>query len=128
MSTDDLAAQHETAFVNAFIVRERRDRYRTQLSSRKKRGSLLDRLNHRFSDDLDDRYVRSSPSHAIPPADQLCYIIASEDQYDGKIVPVSAVDDILLSAYFGIVISYLPGKLAAYKDEAPARVIWMERP
>jgi hypothetical protein len=128
MSTDDLATKHETAFVNAFILRERRERYRTQLSSRKKRGLFLDRLNHRFSHDLDDRYVRASPSIAIPPADQLCYIIASEHQYDGKIVPVSAVDHILLSAYFGIVVSFISGKLAAYKDEAPANIIWMERP
>jgi hypothetical protein len=128
MLTDHLAKEHESAFVNAFILRELRERYRTQLSSRKKRGSLLDRLNHRFIDDLDDRYLQTSPKRTIPAPDQLCYLISSESQYDGRLVPCSDVSGILRSAQFGIIVSYIPGKLAAYKDEAPAGVIWMDRP
>ena len=128
MPTEDTSSEHETAFVNAFITRDRRERYRSQLALRKKRGAFLDRLNHRFTDDLDERYVCASPSLSLPPLDGLCYIMASEDQYDGKVVSVAEATEILRAAYFGIVISYLPGSLAAYKDEAPADVIWMERP
>jgi len=42
-------------------------------------------------------------------------IIASEDQYDCKIVPVSGgrFDNFCYPPYFGIVISYLSEKLAA---------------
>ena len=127
MPAEDIAIEHEAAFVNAFIDRKRRERYRAMLASRKKRGAFLDRLNHRFTDDLDDRYVCASPTLTIPAADKLCYIIASEDQYDGKVVSVSEATEILRAAHFGVVISYLPGSLAAYRDEAPADVIWMER-
>ncbi|TWU50747.1 hypothetical protein Poly51_40400 [Rubripirellula tenax] len=126
MERDELILAHETGFVRSFIIRERRDRYLSQLQLPKKRGSFLDRLNHRFQRDLDDRCICDSPT--MPPLDTVCYIIASEHELDGRFVPASDVSDILASAAFGIVVSFVPGKLVTYKDEAPSNAIWLQRP
>ena len=120
-------SEHESAFVDAFVVRERRDRYRTQLASQRKRGKFLDRLNHRFLDDIDQRFVALTPGHAIPGPSAQCYVIASEDGYDATLVSVSDVDAMFAEAMFGLLVSYIPGKLAVYKDEAPADVVWLSR-
>src|SRR5689334_7899130 len=39
-------AEQENAFIGAFIVPERRARYRQLLADPRKRGAFLDRLNH----------------------------------------------------------------------------------
>ena len=119
--------EHESALIDAFVIRERRDRYRSQLASRKKRGVFLDRLNHRFLDDIDHRFVTSSPGHALPSPSESCYVIASEDKYDSTLVSVADVNSMLADALFGILVSYIPGKLVAYKDEAPADIVWLSR-
>jgi len=54
-------------------------------------------------------------------------VIASEDRYDATLVSVSDVDAMFAEAMFGLLVSYIPGKLAAYKDEAPADVVWLSR-
>jgi hypothetical protein len=127
MKQEPLAIEHETAFVRTFIIRERRQRYLSQLSLPKKRAKLLDRLNHRFRKDLDSRWMSESQPSWGPTANQPCYIIASEREYDGRIVLARDVPEILSAAYFGIVISFVPGKIAAYKDEAPSDPIWLHR-
>ncbi len=127
MPTDLSAAEHEAAFVDAFVIRERRERFRSQLASKKKRIKLLDRLNHRLLDDIDPRFVFSSPSHTLPPPTTQCYILASEAKLDSTFVAVSDVDTILADAFFGLLVSYIPGKVVAYKDEAPASVVWFYR-
>jgi len=124
---DERAIEHETAFVRAFIIRERRERWLSQLALPKRRGRLLDRLNHQFHKDLDARFVTASGPHILGHASKECYIIASEGKYDGRFVSASEVADIVSAAYFGIVVSIVPGKMACYKDEAPANVIWMRR-
>jgi hypothetical protein len=127
MPRDARAIEHETAFVRSFIIRERRERWLSQLVLPKKRGRLLDRLNHRFYKDLDARFVTASIPYVLGHDSNECYVIASEDKYDGRFVSASEVADVLSVAYFGIVVSIIPGKLACYKDEAPADVIWMQR-
>ncbi len=125
MRTETELSEHETAFINSFVLRDRRERYRSQLASRKKRGQFLDRLNHRFLDDIDPRFVAVSPSHPLPSSHEHCYVIASEDRYDSTTVAARDADTVLRGALFGILVSYIPGKLLAYKDEAPASIIWL---
>ncbi len=45
----------EQAFVRAYIVAEKRDRYLAFLKGRKHRRKILDRLNHSL--DYDERYA-----------------------------------------------------------------------
>jgi hypothetical protein len=124
---ESLSRMHEEAFVASFIVPERRERYLTKLRSKKHRPAFLNRLNHHFHRDLDDRFVVASPnSHRIPDT-TLCYVIADETQFDGQLVTADVAEEMLNSATFGIVVSYVPGKLAIYKDEVPAGLVWLER-
>lgn len=127
MHQDPLAIEHEAAFISSFIIREKRDRYQLKLATPKKRRAFLDRLNHQFHKDLDSRRVCELPPVTVPSGDYACYILASEDEYDGQIIPASSISEILSSAYFGMIVSYIPGKLAAYKDESPSAVVWLHR-
>ncbi len=120
-------AEQESAFIDAFVIRERRDRYRSQLASLKKRGAFLDRLNHRFLNDIDKRFIVSSPRCTLPGPNAQCYVIASEDRFDSTYIPTAQVDETFSAAVFGMLVCYIPGKLAAYKDEAPADVVWLSR-
>jgi hypothetical protein len=127
MSREERVVEHETAFVRSFIVPERRERWLAKLDSPKKRVRFLDRLNHQFRNDLDDRFLMDSYAQSPRKNSPLCYIIADEREYDGKLVSESEAEDILQAANFGIVVSFVPGRLACYKDEAPSDVIWMHR-
>jgi hypothetical protein len=127
MPRDDRTIEQETAFVRSFIIRERRERWLSQLASPKNRGRFLDRLNHQFHKDLDIRFLTDSDPRSHKQVSEPCYIIASEDEYDGRFLAASDVEEILRSACFGIVVSFVPGEVACYKDEAPADVIWMQR-
>ena len=127
MPQEPLAIEHEAAFVRAFIIRERRERYLSQLALPKKRAKLLDRINHRFDKDLDHRWISESQPTSVPIANHSCYIIAAERDYDGRIVSAREVPEILSAAFFGIVVSCVPGKLACFKGESPSDVIWLER-
>ncbi len=128
MSDVDASLEHQHAFVAAFILASRRERYNSHLNCEKKRPRFLDRLNHRFLQDLDDRYIIANPRFHDPLEAVSCYIIADETQFDGQFVSPPVAESFLDSATFGIVVSYVPGKLAAYKDEAPSEIIWLERP
>lgn len=121
------AAEHESAFVQAFVLRERRERYQAMLSNPKKRSVFLDRLNHRFTRDIDDRFVCQHPGFDPTTWSTPCYVIASEEQFDGRFVAASEVPATLASALFGMVVSYTPGQLVVYKDEAPSDPIWLRR-
>lgn len=127
MSEDELAVEHETAFIRSFIVPERRDRYLTKLRNQKTRSAFLGRLNHMFHRDVDARFVCNSPSIKVPTGDSLCYVLADEQEFDGRVIPASAVSDMLSDAFFGIIVSYIPGRLAVYKRESPAGLVWIER-
>ena len=126
MKRDEHAIEHETAFVQSFIMRERRERYLTKLASRKKRRTFLDHLNHQFRRDLDARFIAYG-ARTWPNNVNQCYILADEVQFDGKLLSSSEAADAVSSACFGIVVSFVPGKLACYKDEAPSDVIWLDR-
>ena len=95
----------------------------SKLKNSKHRTGFLDRLPA----DLDKRYIVEGPQRHDPLAATSCYIIAAQDQFDGKLVTPTIAQDFLDAALFGIVVSYIPGKLVAYKDESPSEVVWLER-
>ena len=100
------------------------------MTSAKKRHVFLDRMNHRLLDDLDPRFVEKSRDFSDVvwnKPGEMCRVIASQVEYDGKSVSVAEAMEILRDAVFGVVISFVPGKLACYKDEAPADPLWLVR-
>ena len=57
--TSPLMNEHEVAFVTAFIIPERRERYLSLLGNPKRRSKLLNRLNH--AQDIDFSLARPVP-------------------------------------------------------------------
>lgn len=84
----------------AFILASRRERNNSQLHSGKKRPKFLDRLNHRFLEDLDDRYIIAKPRFHDPLKAVSCYIIADQTKFDGKLVSLIVAQSFLDSATF----------------------------
>lgn len=121
---------HEAAFVQGFLIRERRERAIDLLSHPEKRREFTERLNHRFMRDLDRCWVRADPDERLAAlrSDALAYIIADEDHFDRQTVTTEEIPTVIRGALFGIVVSVIPGKLAVYKDEAPAKPVWLSRP
>src|SRR4051794_5421437 len=59
-----LANEHEIGFVSSFIIPERRARYLSLLGNPKRRGKLLNRLNH--AQDIDWSLARPVSSWCFP--------------------------------------------------------------
>jgi hypothetical protein len=128
----DELLDHETAFVRAFIRSERQKTFLRQLANPKWRRPFLDRLNHRFLKDLDPAYVTQAcnyTSRVLAHPELSCHIIADEAEYDGRTVTVNEAFDLLHRAYFGIIISFIPGRLAYYRDEENVVMekVWLVR-
>jgi hypothetical protein len=123
--------EDEATFIRAFIRPERQETFLTQMASSQWRRRFLDRLNHRFLDDLVPECVRKSHDCSgivLANPETSCFVIADEEAYDGKSVSVKDAFKLLGTAYFGIVVLLLPGKLACYRDEVPfTRKVWLVR-
>jgi hypothetical protein len=119
--------EHEARFVRAFILPEKRERYTRLLSHPKRRGKILERLNHKL--DIDYRFATPVP----PPQRQArtverllrqrgagltCHVIADASPLDGQDVPLAeALDALFGQPGFGAVLSCVSGRLAFYKEE-----------
>jgi hypothetical protein len=121
---------HESAFIQAFLIRERRERAAASLADQRKRTLFTNRLAHTLMRDLDERWVRADPDDrftTLRPTSKVL-VIATEEEFDGRSATVADIPLLLRDAQFGIVISVIPGKLAVYKGEAPADAVWLSRP
>jgi hypothetical protein len=127
--------EHEAAFVNAFIVRERRQRYLDLLAGPRRR-KILSRLNHVL--DLDERF--STRLHDTHPASALlkalrergagreCYLIADDSDLDQRMMTLEdAIEEVSMEDS-GVVVSCIPGRLALYKMEDHRLHFILERP
>jgi hypothetical protein len=119
---------HETAFVKAFIKREKWARYLQLLANRRRREEILIRLNHKLD------YL---PTHAVAvPEDQdhpealerllrargapaTCHVLVNKLSIDGREIPLRAALDTVCMHMYGSVLSCIPGELAYYRPEAP---------
>lgn len=111
--------EHEAALIQAFIRPERQEMFIHRMSSDKRRR-FLDRLNHRFIDDLNPAFVKHRQDFSrrvLGNPESPCYLMADEQDYDARTVTVSEAFNILHAAYFGIIVSFIPGRLVYYKDE-----------
>jgi len=121
----------EATFVNTFIARDLRERWRTRLAPAKTRCKQLNRLAHTFIDDLDPQYVYDKdnpPAHVATQLQpvltnwkraqprQLCYIIALSSERDGQMMSLPEAEaDFQLT--FGAIIIIIPDTLAYYHTE-----------
>ena len=133
--TSPLTNEHEIAFVSSFIIPERRERYLSLLGNPKRRGKVLNRLNH--SQDVDLSLARQMPPGCIGEslavlleqmgAGETCYVIADASDMDGQTLPLREALWRASVHGFGVVVSCLPGRLCFYKPESPTTGFILEK-
>ena len=128
--------EEENAFVAAFILPAKQDRYRQLLHSAKLRSKMLDRFNHRldFIQSLATRVpTEMNTSEGIENllrqrgAGDQCYLISDHNDLDGQALPLAEGVTAARRAYFATVVCCLPGRLAYYKPESPATGYILEK-
>jgi hypothetical protein len=128
--------EHEAGFVSAFIIPERRKRYLTLLGNPKRRGKVLNRLNH--SQDIDFSLARpeapACDTESLAAlleslgAGPTCYVIADASDMDGQTLPLREALCRTSVHGFGVVVSCVPGRLCFFKPESPTPGFILERP
>ena len=117
---------HETAFVQAFIVADKRERYLAKLASHRHRQKFLDRLNH--CPDIDFAFAtrvssgeqkaaqieKILRSHGAPDT---CHLISDNSKWDQKDLPLGEALALVCGSSIGTIVSCTPGRLAYYEAE-----------
>lgn len=118
--------EHEQAFVRAFIVADKQERYLTKLASSRRRRDITQRLYHNL--DYDPRYVAQVPAREQTAQDILallrklgapesCHAIAADIELDGKDLPLEKALERVVGVVDGAILSCVPGVLAYYESE-----------
>ena len=126
----------EEAFVDAFVVRAKRDRFKGLLAHPKRRAKFLDALNH--SRDFDLAYAELVPSdrrhdRAVVEmllrrgARDVCHVIADSTELDGQDLPLGDAVETATACSYAAIVLCVPGRLAFYKGEDPGEWYLFER-
>jgi len=116
---------HEVAFVETFVVPDKRSRYLEFLPNPKRRAEILSRWNH-FFDFIPERATqipRTSASELAQVlrrrgAGRLAYVIGDSSS-DARELPLEDAIESALASGWGTVVSCVPGRLALYLQEFP---------
>ena len=121
---------HEEAFVRAFIVADKQERYVDLLASPKRRHGFLDRLNHHL--DYDPAFAAPVPTSEQTAsgierllrqrgAPNMCHTISCHQAWDARELPLHDALDLIVGFSMGTVLCCVPGKLAYYEAEDRSR-------
>lgn len=118
--------EHEQAFVRAFIIADKQERYLEKLASPRRRRDITARLYHNL--DYDPKYAVQ-----VPPGEQTaehiharlrklgapesCHSIAAHAEFDGLDLPLREALEKIVGLVDGVVLSCIPGVLAYYESE-----------
>ncbi len=123
-SASDNAMRHEAAFIQAFVRRDLRNRYRTLLSNPKKRGKITNRFCHEFD------FVRhlAEQIERVPNCSNLlkecgagpsAVLIGGTNEIDGREFTLEAAVERAMGYGGGVIVSCIPGRLALLIQEFP---------
>jgi hypothetical protein len=116
----------EEALFEAFVVPNKRQRYRELLATQRGRDKIRASLDH--FDDLDPRFCKQMASSE--PADVLgvlkrlgapsqCYVISSNRELDKREMDLAEALEKIIGGGSGSFISCVPGRLAYFEGEEP---------
>jgi len=118
--------EHQDMLITRFILRDKKERLKTLLKSKRGRIKLRNRLAHNI--DFDPRFITIIPNnqqttklilellrHESAPSE--CYIISEDVTIDGKILNLTDALDRVIGSGMGSIISCIPGKLAYFEGE-----------
>ena len=124
----------EEATVRAFVVSTKRDRWLSLLGNPKRRGTVLDDLNHgsrffdpRFATVVPDNKDCATMLRALG-APALCHVISDKPDFDGRELPLADVVHEAVSFEIGVLICCLPGTLACFIGESTEPRLILRRP
>jgi hypothetical protein len=122
----------EEELIDAFIVSSKRERYKTLLASRRRRGKILDGLNH--LQDLDPKYATEVPFKTDVAsllrdrgAPERCHVISDAPELDGREMPLEDAIGQMEECMLGTIVGCIPGRLGYYYGEAGERRVLLER-
>jgi len=127
---------HESAFVESFIVKPRRERARELLASSKHRHKFTSKFDHHGRDYfMPECILAIGPRHQHPPdisdmlramgAPQTCHVIGGDR--DGEDVELLAALKQIVGYGTGTVLSCVPGKLAYFEGEVRERFLLVRK-
>jgi hypothetical protein len=120
----------EAAFVRAFILPERQDRWLSGLASEKRRWKML----HRLADERDLRADRMTPiERTLASAEAIwthlarlgakgpCHVISELEELDARDMPAPQALEECVGLGLGTVLLLIPARLAYYEAESPGK-------
>ena len=127
---------HETAFVESFIVKTRRERALELLASSKNRHKLTCKFDHHGHDYISPECIRPiEPRYQHTPdiarilrtmgAPKTCHVIGGE--HDGEDMELLAALKAIVGYGRGTVLSCIPGKLGYFEGEIQERFLLVRR-
>jgi hypothetical protein len=127
--------EDELAFVRAFILPAKRERYLSLLPNPKHRPKVLSRLNHlldlewSFATSVNDNSARSVAALLKSMgAKPTCHVIADACKFDGYDMPLENALNKSFLHQFGVILCCVRGRLAYYKPESPGPKYLLENP
>ena len=121
-----MSAEIEEAFVYAFIVPNKRDRYTQMLANPSKRKKILVQLYHHL-DTIASRTCRiENSNHSSAAVEELlrqkgagpaCYLISPERELDQREIPLREAIAAIIDRDSTAIACCVAGRLAYYKSE-----------
>ena len=116
----------EIAFIDAFVLKDRRERLRSLVVNPRRRKRFVQELAH-FKW-LDQRCIRYLAPSAQNPEDiakvlrqkgapDICFLVSEDSVLDRKQLPLLTALEEVVGHGKGTFISCIPGKLAYFEDE-----------
>ena len=122
----NIVQSEEKAFVQAFIVDSKRERYLTMLANPKKRTKILGLLYHNLDTIPAKAFAIANRDHNPVSVEKLlrqkgagdfCYLISPETEFDQQQMPLREALDMLITQDSTGIACCLSGRLAYYKAE-----------
>lgn len=121
----------EIAFVESFVLKNKRERSIFELNSKKKRKNFFSKLCHRYNDIIDNRFMTelSAPNSNYSEIYRLlmeegagrdCYLISYFEELDGKRIPLAQALKNCVGGGMPSIVICDPGKLAYFEAEQQA--------
>lgn len=118
----------EQRFIQTFVQRERRERAQFELGAAQRRAAFLNKLCHRYADILDPRYLAPLSDMLEDPhrliahlrqqgASRNVSVISMQDEYDGRLMPLSEAVDELFFYPFPSILICVPEALCFFQAE-----------
>lgn len=128
--------EHEAAFIRAFIIPTKQERFSELLGKPKRRRDVLSTLYH-FAD-LDPHFISRIPAaddnvegiEALlrsKGAPDLCYAISTDSDLDGRTVPLREALTRISGLGHGTLLSCVPGSLGYFEGEERGKRYVLER-